>query len=153
MKRRMMLLGVAALLGVSLNSDVLACGDKFLMSSRGTRYHRPKNFRAASILIYADPAAGLNRSKLESILKSEGHRSTAAQSVEQLSALLAGGRYDVVLTATTVAPTVEQLVAKGPDQAIIVALESKPKNDSVLKAIDRAVEKRDQNLKKLQIRS
>ena len=29
---------------------LLACGDKFLVAGRGTRYQRPKNARAASVL-------------------------------------------------------------------------------------------------------
>ena len=147
------MLGAVAVAGVLMSGDLLACGDKILMASRGTRYHRPKNFRAASVLIYADPAAGLNRSKLESVLKSEGHRSTAVQSFDQLSAMLAGGRFDVIVAAGTAAPEVERLLGSAPDSAIVVALDPKPKDGAILKAIDKAVEKRDQNLKKLQARS
>lgn len=153
MKRRILMVGAVAVVGVLMSGDLLACGDKFLMSTRGTRYQRPKNFRAASVLIYADPSAGLSRSKIESILKSEGHRSTAVQSFEQLSAILAGGRFDVVLAAGATAGSVERLVAGAPDGAIVVALDTKPKEGSILKAIDKAVEKRDQNLKKLHARS
>lgn len=153
MKRRFLMAGAVAVVGVLMSGDLLACGDKFLMSSRGTRYQRPKSFRAASVLIYADPAAGLSRSKIESILKTEGHRSTAVQSFEQLAAILAGGRFDVVLAANSTAGTVERLVAGAPDGAIVIALDSKPKDGSILQAIDKAVEKRDKNLKKLQTRS
>ncbi len=101
------------------------------------------------MLIYADPATALSRSKIESILKSEGHRSTAVQSFEQLSTILAGGRFDVVLAAGAHASSVERLVADAPDGAIVVALDTKSKEGSILKAIDKAVEKRDQSLKKL----
>jgi len=149
MKRRFLMVGAVAVVGVLMSGDLLACGDKFLMSSRGTRYHRPKNFRAASVLIYADPATALSQSKIESILKSEGHRSTAVQSFEQLSTILAGGRFDVVLAAGANASSVERLVADAPDGAIVVALDTKSKEGSILKAIDKAVEKRDQSLKKL----
>jgi hypothetical protein len=153
MKRGILFSGAVAVLAVMTSGDLLACGDKFMMLSRGTRYQRPKNFRAASVLIYADPSAAVGRSKIESILKSEGHRSTAVQSFEQLSAVLAGGRFDVILTAGDSAPSVERLVGSSPDGAIVVALDSKPKDGSILKAIDKAVEKRDHNLKKLQTRS
>lgn len=153
MKRQFLLAGAVAVVGVLMSGDLLACGDKFLNLNRGTRYDRPKSFRAASVLIYADPSAGLSRARIESILKAEGHRSTAVQSFEQLSAILAGGRFDVVLAANTTAGTVERLVAGAPDGAIVVALESKLKDGSILNAIDRAVEKRDKNLKKLQTRS
>lgn len=153
MKRRMLIAGVVAVVGVFMTGDLLACGDKFLMASRGTRYQRPKSFRAASVLIYAQPTDGLVSSRLESILKSEGHRYTTVQSFEQLSSILAGGRFDVVLTGGTASPTVQRLVAGAPDGAIVVALDTKPKEGSVLKAIDKAVQQRDQNLKKLQTRS
>ena len=153
MKRRFVVLGAVAIAGVMMSGDLLACGDKILMNSRGTRYHRPKNFRAASVLIYADPTTGLSRSKIESILKSEGHRSIAVQSFDQLSAILAGGRFDVVLAAGAAAPNVERVVGGAPDGAVVVALDTKLKDGALLKAIDKAVEKRDQNLKKLQTRS
>jgi hypothetical protein len=153
MSRRMLMLGAASVLAVFMSGDLLACGDKFLMASRGTRYQRPKNFRAASVLIYAQPSQGLPASKIESALKSEGHRYTTAQSFEQLSTILAGGRFDVVLTTPAATPDVQRLVATAPDAAIVVALDKKPNEGSVLKAIDRAVQQRDQNLKKLQTRS
>ena len=139
MKRRILFSGAVALVGIMMSGDLLACGDKFMMLSRGTRYQRPKNFRAASVLIYADPSAALGRSKIESILKSEGHRSTAVQSFEQLSAILTGGRFDVILAAGDTAERVERMVGSAPDGAVVVALDSKPKDGSILKAIDKAV--------------
>ncbi|MEP6994284.1 MAG: hypothetical protein ABI968_07160, partial [Acidobacteriota bacterium] len=60
MKRRIGLAGLVAALGLWTGADLLACGDKFLVVGRGTRYQRPKNARAASILIYASPSAGLS---------------------------------------------------------------------------------------------
>ena len=49
-----------ALVGAS--GVVLACGDKFLVVSRGTRFERPAASRAASILIYAKPGTGMTTS-------------------------------------------------------------------------------------------
>ena len=70
MQRTFGVLVVMLLVGVG---DLLACGDKFLIGGRGTRYQRPKNARAASVLIYADPASAvastLKKSKVESLLK------------------------------------------------------------------------------------
>lgn len=133
---------------------LVACGDKFLMAGRGTRYQRPKNARAASVLIYANPSSGLPAAlrnvRVESVLKREGHRSTTVESFEQLSAILAGGRFDVILAASGVAANVEQLLGGGADRAIVVAVDSRPKPDSLLNAIDKAVEKRDRNLRKTQ---
>ena len=61
--------GVLIVVLVVAVPDLLACGDKFLIGGRGTRYQRPKNARAASVLIYADPAsasaAALKRAKVD----------------------------------------------------------------------------------------
>ena len=55
MRIRRMFGVLVALLAVGITSDLIACGDKFLVAGRGTRYQRPKTARAASVLIYADP--------------------------------------------------------------------------------------------------
>jgi hypothetical protein len=153
MKRRIRLAGLVAVVGLLLGGDLLACGDKFLMASRGTRYQRPKNFRAASVVIYADPASGLRQKRVESILKHEGHRYTSVQSFEQLSAVLAGGRFDVVLASSSASAPIEKLLADAPDRAILVSFDAQPKGGTLLKAVDKAVEQRDQNLRKMQTRS
>src|SRR6187551_2270506 len=98
MKDRMRFVACVVIAGAWLTGDLLACGDKFLVAGRGTRYQRPKTARAASVLIYADPAsamaASLKKAKVESILKLEGHRATKVQSLEELSAIVSSGRYD-----------------------------------------------------------
>jgi hypothetical protein len=136
--------------------DILACGDKFLIAGRGTRYQRPKNARAASLLIYADPAsavaAALKKAKVESLLKLEGHRATKVQTFQELSTIVASGRYDVILTANSDSANVERLVQASPDAAIVVAVDDLVKNRSLLEAIDKAVFQRDQNLKKIATR-
>jgi hypothetical protein len=142
---------VALTLG-SMAGDVRACGDKFLVAGRGTRYQRPKTARAAAVLIYADPAsataAALRSAKLETALKREGHRLTLVETADQLATILTGGRFDVVLTSANVATTVERLVSGSRDAAVVVALDAQPRGRSLVEAIDRAVEKHDRNLKK-----
>jgi len=176
MKHRIGLVGLVAAVGLWTGADLLACGDKFLVAGRGTRYQRPKNARAASVLIYANPSTGLEAAlrklPVESVLKREGHRSTKVEAPEQLSAILAGGRFDVVLAASGDAPAVEELLGGGPDAPIVLAvclkgagqekpaagkgsscLKAPPKEHSLLEAIDKAVERRDHNARKTQIRS
>ncbi len=138
---------LVATVGVWMGGDLLACGDKFLVTARGTRFQRPKGARAASVLIYANPSSGLPASlrnvKVDAVLKHEGHRSTTVETFEQLSAILAGGRFDVVVAASSVAPEVEKLLGGSPDRAVVLAHDAPPKDGSLLKAIDRAVEQRD----------
>ena len=132
--------------------DMLACGDKFLIGGRGTRYQRPKTARAASVLIYADPAsavaAALKKAKVESLLKLEGHRATKVQSLQELSTVVVGGRYDVILTPNSDSANVQRLVQASPDAGVVIAIDDLVKNRSILAAIDKAVLQRDQNLKK-----
>jgi hypothetical protein len=147
MKHRIGFVVLASTIGIWLAPDLLACGEKFLVAGRGTRYQRPKNARAASVLIYANPASGLPTAlkhvKVEAVLKHEGHRSTTVETLDQLSTILAGGRFDVVLAASSVAADVERLLGNGPDRAVVVGLDSAPKEGSLLKAIDKAVEQHD----------
>ena len=58
MRKTLLALGVLVIYGIT-SGELLACGDKFLVGSRGTRYQRPKNARAAMILIYAAPESEL----------------------------------------------------------------------------------------------
>ena len=143
---------LVALLAVGITSDLIACGDKFLIAGRGTRYQRPKMARAASVLIYADPAsavaATLKKAKVESLLKLEGHRATRVESLEELSAVVSSGRYDVILTATSDSANVQRLVQTSPDAATVLGVDDLVKNRSLLQAIDIAVSQRDQHLKK-----
>lgn len=142
---------LAVLLAVGITGDLIACGDKFLVAGRGTRYQRPKTARAASVLIYADPgsavAATLKKEKVESLLKLEGHRATRVQSLEELSAVVSSGRYDVILTATSDSANVQRLLQTSRDAATVLAVDDL-KTRSLLQAIDTAVSQRDQNLKK-----
>jgi hypothetical protein len=174
MKRGIGWVAAVTVLGFLVGADLFACGEKFLVSGRGTRYQRPKNFRAASILIYANPASGLEAAlqklPVESVLKREGHRFTTVATPEQLSATLASGRFDVVLAASGDAPAVERLLGGRPDAPIVLSfcvkgqeqpvaegatcsLKAPPKEHRLLDAIDKAVERHDQNSRRAEIRS
>lgn len=146
-----------AVLAISMTSELLACGDKFLVGGRGTRYQRPKNARAASVLIFADPSsvvpATLKNVKVESLLKLEGHRSTKVETLDQLSAVVSSGRFDVILTAASASADVQKLVGGVPAPAIVLAIDDLAKTRSILQAIDKAVAERDEHLKRSQVRS
>src|SRR5262245_18096942 len=136
MTTRVRMVALIAVAGLWMNGDLLACGDKFLVAGRGTRYQRPKNARAASVLIYANPATGvaatLKKLKVESVLKIEGHRATTVQSLDELSTILAAGRFDVVLTASSASAEVEKLLGGVPDAAVVLAIDAPTKARSLL---------------------
>jgi hypothetical protein len=102
------------------------------------------------------------------VLKREGHRSTTVTTREQLAAILAGGRFDVVLAAGSVVKAIEQLLGTGADAPVVVAMcvdaggakpkgpaegescsvKAPPKERSLLEAIDKAVMQHDKNARK-----
>ena len=170
MSDRIRLAGIVAAVSLCMGADLFACGDKFLVAGRGTRYQRPKNARAANVLIYANPSSGLPAAlqsvPVDTLLKREGHRSTTVETLDQLAAILAGGRFDVVLAANSVVAAVEKLLGGAGDAPVVVAFCVKPgaqavaganapctvkapaKERSVLEAIDKAVLTHDRNAKK-----
>ncbi len=176
MKRRIALVGLVVAVGLWTGADLLACGDKFLAVGRGTRYQRPKNFRAASVLIYANPSAGLQAAwkglPVESALKHEGHRTTTVETPEQLSAILADGHFDVLLVSSGDTAAVEKLLGESPDAPVVLSfcqkgngreakeadraascVKTPPKERALLDAVDRAVERHDQNARKAHTRA
>lgn len=153
MRKRIHFVAFLAVVGL-LSGDLLACGDKFLSSGRGTRYQRPKDARAASVLFYATPTqGGVQPDRLESALKYGGHRLTTVATLDQLTAILQAGRFDVVLTATEATAVVQQLLGGAADAAVVVPVGPSSKGPSLLKAVDKAVELRDRNLKKVRSRT
>ena len=101
--RRVAGLCVATLLtaGGTWNS-LLACGDKFLVPSRGTRFDRaPLAREPASVLVYAAPQSELSkviaRLPVTSTLQKAGYHVTLASSPEELSQLLTRASWDVVV--------------------------------------------------------
>src|SRR6187455_1469971 len=94
--------------------ELLACGDKFLLTGHFGRYQRPKNARAAAVLIYANPATGLpaalNKVPLEAVLRREGHTFAAGNSVEAVQKMLGSG-----LDAPVVVPLCVK--SSGPEPA------------------------------------
>jgi hypothetical protein len=174
MRSRIHLAALASALVLASGSDLVACGDKFLVSGRGTRYQRPKSARAANVLIYASPASGLPDAlrsvQVDTLLKREGHQATRVETLDQLGERLVSGRFDVVLVANTVVAAVEKLLAGAADAPVVVAfcvkpgaaaaeasssecaVKAPPRERSLLEAIDNAVLKHDRNVRKASAR-
>jgi hypothetical protein len=98
--RKLLLVGVLVLAGAG--SELLACGDKFLVISRGTRYQRAAILRKpAAILVYANPASTLPRSlarvRVEDTLSRVGYRTTSVSSPVELDQALRRGGWDLVV--------------------------------------------------------
>jgi len=85
-----------------LSADLFACGDKFLVVSRNTRFKRASAPRTpAAVLIYADPNSSAGKAladvPAEATLRKVGYRPTSVGSAEQLDRALAEGHWDVIL--------------------------------------------------------
>jgi hypothetical protein len=102
MLRRLLVVFLA--LGTSWGccTDLLACGDKFLVPGRGVRYGGwPPVREAAAILIFVRPGSALEAtftsSRVEATLRSAGYRPTLVKTPRQFSEALVSGAWDVVV--------------------------------------------------------
>jgi hypothetical protein len=102
MTARLLVVGVLVLSGVGASGDLLACGDKFLVVSRGTRYQRAGEARvAASILVYLPPSSTLPKAferVSEDVTKKAGYRFVNVSNTSELDQALKQGGWDLLLT-------------------------------------------------------
>jgi CheY-like chemotaxis protein len=101
MKTRLIVAGLLCVTHAS--QGLLACGDKFLVASRGTRFQRADIARApARILIYANPASALpkalEKAVVDSTLRKAGYRPTSVTDPGELEQALRQGGWDLVVT-------------------------------------------------------
>jgi hypothetical protein len=100
MKSRLAMFAALLALG-SVTPDLLACGEKFLVPTRGTRFSAPPPKRPdATILLYAEPASELSRMLLNlsfaRTLQKAGYRVTEVATDPQLAAAL-NQRWDLAV--------------------------------------------------------
>lgn len=100
MKRSLLVVGFL-ILSVP-GADLLACGEKFLVISRGTRFQRPDIVREpATILVYVNPAStlpkALERVPIEATLRRVGYRPTSVSGPGELDRALRQGGWDLIV--------------------------------------------------------
>ena len=81
---------------IGAGQPLFACGEKFRVGIRGTRFQRPPVARtAASILIYANPALNLSRAlasvAVDDTLRKAGYRPTTVRSPKEFQTALDRG--------------------------------------------------------------
>jgi hypothetical protein len=166
------LLVVGFLVAAGAVGDLIACGDKFLVASRGTRFQRASIARTpAKILVYANPASSLpralERAMVDDTLRKAGYRPTSVSAPGELDQALRQGGWDLVLAdlgdGTTVrgrlqgissAPMVLPVVYNATGTEIAQAkkdyqrvLKGPIKSQAFLEAIDDALALRDKLLR------
>ena len=114
---------VAATLGTH---DVVACGDKFLVPSRGARFELSMAVRQkAAILLYTNPQSALAgtvaRLSIDPALQKAGYRPTFVVAAAALEQALSRGGWDVVLADVADGPAVRRAVA-APDAPAVLAV-------------------------------
>ncbi len=102
MKTKLFLVIALVALGLSASSELFACGNKFLVASRGTRFGKaPIAREEASILVYANPASVLSdvigAVPVEEILVEAGYQPTTVTDPKELDLALQAGEWDLVL--------------------------------------------------------
>jgi len=85
---------------IGVAEPLLACGEKFRVGTRLTRFQQPPRARgAASILIYANPALSkaLAGVPVDQALRKAGYKPTSVTSPKEFQAALDRGGWDLVL--------------------------------------------------------
>jgi len=87
---------------VACGPDLLACGDKFLVVGRGTRFERPGFVRPpATILLYAPPQSKLSTTlttlSIENNLRKVGYTPTAVSDRAALDRAIHAAKWDLVV--------------------------------------------------------
>jgi hypothetical protein len=174
MKIRLVVVTALMLGGLSAAGDSLyACGEKFLMRGRGTRYQRATPMRKpASILVYANPALNLPKSlanvPVDTTLRRAGYKPTTVTSAGELAGALGRGGWDLVVVdladssvvtqAPKVQPTVVLPVVLNPTSQEFAAarkrhphlLKAPVKSRTFLDAVDEALADRSSDEKSRQ---
>ena len=87
-------------------SDLLACGDKFIVPTRGARFSKPRFSREdVGVLVYANDGTELfrmmNKLSLEATLLKAGYRATIVRTDPELTMALAQRSWDLVVVDTS----------------------------------------------------
>lgn len=157
------LLFALVLWGSAAGADLLACGDKFLVPSRGTRFSRaPVAREKINILVYARPGSalieGLGETSIVAILTKAGYRATVVADTDQFQSALGKGSWNLVLAdladsaqarnqgkgsrspavlPVLHAPTRDELAQAKREYGTV--LETPSKSERVLETVDRVI--------------
>lgn len=120
--------------------DILACGDKFLVPSRGMRFGPPVNRESARILLYAAPGSALSATlaslSVELTLRKAGYRPTSVNSAAQFEAALSSGGWDVTVVDLADGPL---MVSRFPGGGapVVLPVAYSPARDTLAEARNR----------------
>ena len=118
--RRLLALSSLLLIGIG-GASLLACGDKILVPTRGTRFDlTPSTRRKAAVLVHMSPSSSMpalfDRLSLMPILQKAGYQLTMVSNDDELFGQLKRHHWDVVLVSLGDIPlrSAPQTVAPSP---------------------------------------
>jgi len=115
MRKSLSVASLVLLMGIGAVNILFACGDKFLVSSRGTRYQiAPVVRKPAAILIYTNPASEVPKAlagvPVDATLRSVGYRPTTVGTPAEFEKALSQGGWDLILVGVADAEAVSKRV-------------------------------------------
>lgn len=140
MKARLFAAFVLILSGIGTAAPPLACGDKFLLPLRGTRFQQaPVDRVPASILLYANPASplpqALTKYSVDAALRKVGYRPTFVSSLDALEHALTRGGWDVIVVDVADGPAVRARVNTASASAtVLLPVALHPSGDQLAQA-------------------
>ena len=138
MKMKLFVVGFLVVSGAGATTDLFACGAKFLMANRGTRFGRAAAARhPAAVLVYANPASmlpeALRKVEIEKILGKAGYRPTVVSNQAELDQALNEGEWDIVVADLSDSASLRAQL-HGKDAPMIVPVMLKPSKDEFKQA-------------------
>jgi hypothetical protein len=123
---------------ITTSEPLLACGEKFLMRSRGTRFQRPAPARtAASILVYLNPSLNLPKAlakvPVDATLSKVGYRLTTVTGQDEFTRALDRGGWDLVVVDVADTPAVTTR-AQSADSINVLPVAFNPTRDELAAA-------------------
>ena len=129
--KKALVVGLFVLVGVGPATELLACGDKFLVISRGTRYQRARIAgRQAALLVYANPSSALGKAlvsvPVEESLKKAGYRGASVANAADLERAIAQGGWDLVIADLTDSAGIRGRLAQSPTAPMVLPIAYNP---------------------------
>ena len=125
MTRSVRLLLAVLLCGWCVAGDLLACGEKFLIPGRGTRFQRtPAERKTSGLLVLSSPSSELSQAlgklNIDASLRKAGYTPTVLTNVADLDATLPLRRWDVlVVDLTEIGAVKSRLMRTNPSLVVL----------------------------------
>ena len=138
MKMKLFVVGFLILSGAGATTDLFACGAKFLMANRGTRFGKVAAARhPAAVLVYASPSSvlpeALGKVKVAEVLGRAGYRPTMVADKAAFEKALSEGEWDIVVADFADSAALRAQL-QGDNAPMIVPVMLKPSKDEFKQA-------------------